>query len=428
MASSSENFHVEKEDTVVDYFDDDLDEVIVTFIPEELVKIIGNGKDSNLDLINADPAHSDFTQRKIKTIDLKLSKDEICAKTFTIFETVLSSMKADGCYFVAAEETVEARKKAITLVELDCKSNAAVVAAANASSNDNNNDNLNPYVSIISGLYEIALKCESHCLLTEAKKAMWQDFYLHLSSKRSGGWLYLMDIVSKEISGSEFDLFVFKLAYIVMERLFVLNLEAYENENSAEIRLASSKLDDRESNILKYVAGFVAFSLKKRFNRHPNELNQNLLKSLESWTVKEYEKSCFEFKNKWVSLVNRGGLVDVNDKCFLFFRSIEYAVRRVFNVELLQKYAGENLKELLIKQIFNNKHVIYCWDRLTESTKLSKDEKERLFKDVVSYWISIRGRAFVRAWVDGLRMNYRDKVSSKGEHSHRKQLNAKSKK
>ena len=33
-----------------------------------------------------------------------------CTETFTIFKTVLSSMEADICYFVAAKETVEARK------------------------------------------------------------------------------------------------------------------------------------------------------------------------------------------------------------------------------------------------------------------------------------------------------------------------------
>ena len=33
-----------------------------------------------------------------------------CTETFTIFKTVLSSMEADICYFVVAEETVEARK------------------------------------------------------------------------------------------------------------------------------------------------------------------------------------------------------------------------------------------------------------------------------------------------------------------------------
>ena len=208
-----------------------------------------------------------------------------------------------------------------------------------------------------------------------------------------------------------------------------MNLETYEIEHGKAARsYDNEKLDDRENNILKYVAGFVAFSLKKRFTRNPNALNKNLCKSLENWSVKQFESKCFEFKDRWIDLVNRGGLVDVNNKCFLFFRSVEYAVRRVFNVDILTNYAGENLKELITKQIFNNKHVIYCWDRLNENSKMEKEEKERLFKDVISYWISIRGRAFVRAWVDGMRKDYKDKVSKKGEHSHRKELNASSKK
>ena len=90
-------------------------------------------------------------------------------------------------------------------------------------------------------------------------KAMWQGFYLYLSSKRSDGWLYLESIVSNEIIGQEFDLFVFKISYMVKD--FILNLDTYDCENSTQLQISSAlKLDERESNILKYVAGFVAFS------------------------------------------------------------------------------------------------------------------------------------------------------------------------
>uniref|UniRef100_A0A7M5X5K7 Uncharacterized protein n=1 Tax=Clytia hemisphaerica TaxID=252671 RepID=A0A7M5X5K7_9CNID len=181
-------------------------------------------------------------------------------------------------------------------------------------------------------------------------------------------------------------------------------------------------MDDREQNIVNYVAGFIAHSAKKYYKRKGSE-GEQFIAAIKTWSTGKKAK-CFEFKNKWIDLRDRGGLVHVSDNCFLFFRAIEYSVRDVFNPVTLNNYAGENLKELIKERIFKRKYVIYRWDELMKGDELDSIEKESLFKLVVVRWIDIRGKAFVRAWVDGLRQKYKDKVSDKGEHSHRKQLNA----
>eukprot|EP00111_Clytia_hemisphaerica_P010655 TCONS_00031123-protein len=171
--------------------------------------MISSGKDKNLDLINADPIHTDLTKKKIKTLDLKLSKSEISGETFTIFKTIMTLLDEDALYFIATDETVQARKRAIELINFDVLSKDA--AESNLVLKDN------PYVDIINELFDIVSKCETHCLLSEAKRSMWQEFYMYLSSKEnSEGWQHIQDLV--DLHDSEFDLLTFKMSYGILEK------------------------------------------------------------------------------------------------------------------------------------------------------------------------------------------------------------------
>ena len=60
-------------ETEVDYFDDDLDEVLINFIPDELVKSILDGTDPNLNLIHTEVEDTDDANKSVPKIVLKLS-------------------------------------------------------------------------------------------------------------------------------------------------------------------------------------------------------------------------------------------------------------------------------------------------------------------------------------------------------------------
>ena len=74
------------------------------------------------------------------------------------------------------------------------------------------------------------------------------------------------------------------------------------------------------------------------------------------WSKKENDSKSFEAKDKWINIINRGRLVDVNDNCFLFFRAVEYCVRDLFNTSYLKHYNGENLKTVLMKAVLESTH------------------------------------------------------------------------
>ena len=394
--------------TAEDYFDDDLDDVIINFVPDELVQSIINGTDPNLNFIHTEVGASDDSNKKVPKIVLKLTSKDVESQSTELWKKAITSLQEDKSYFIGTEETVSKRKKTL----LNLSSSLTELHGSN--------------LKIILKLYTmIELSLPTTSLISEGRRLMWQSFYGYLGSDESK-----VDFIHlKEISTVlNFDILVYKLTSKLLELLITANIELYisESESSSTSTSAAKereKMDDREQNIVNYVAGFIAHSTKKFYNRKGCE-GEQFIQAINKWSTGKKAK-CFEFKSKWVDLRNRGGLVNVNDNCFLFFRAIEYSVRDVFNPVTLNNYAGENLKEIIKERIYKRKYVIYRWDELMKGDELDSIEKESLFKLVVVRWIDIRGKAFVRAWVDGLRQKYKDKVSDKGEHSHRKQLNAK---
>ena len=45
-----------------------------------------------------------------------------------------------------------------------------------------------------------------------------------------------------------------------------------------------------------------------------------------------------DFARKWTDIVNRGGLIKINDDMFIFVRRVENVVRRVLNIGMLKSY------------------------------------------------------------------------------------------
>ena len=52
-----------------------------------------------------------------------------------------------------------------------------------------------------------------------------------------------------------------------------------------------------------------------------------------------------DYTRKWAELVNKGGLIEVNNNFFIFIRRAETYVQQILNLELLKNYEGEELRK-----------------------------------------------------------------------------------
>ena len=56
-------------------------------------------------------------------------------------------------------------------------------------------------------------------------------------------------------------------------------------------------------------------------------------------------ESFLDYTRKWAELVNKGGLIEVNNYLFIFIRRTETYVQKILNLELLKNYKGEELRK-----------------------------------------------------------------------------------
>ena len=87
--------------------------------------------------------------------------------------------------------------------------------------------------------------------------------------------------------------------------------------------LLELKLTSEEEEILRYVAGYVPFSLKRKYlkQRYLPE-GRAILTVLESWSTEEakHELSFLDYTRKWTEERNRGGLFTIKDDMYTFIR------------------------------------------------------------------------------------------------------------
>ena len=86
-----------------------------------------------------------------------------------------------------------------------------------------------------------------------------------------------------------------------------------------------------EENILRYAVGFVPFSLKKQCAKRKIDEFRQKIKCLNSLGVEdelEQSQTFLEYTRSWIEKQNRGGLFQLNDAAYLFFRAIESHCRK----------------------------------------------------------------------------------------------------
>ena len=215
------------------------------------------------------------------------------------------------------------------------------------------------------------------------------DFYL--------AWGELFNVLPRPSVVVNEDLLRQKLSFKLLQLLIIEN-----NISQIEIfPLSEEILTDRERNIvLRYVAGYIPHSINKRFEECKASSQRDCLKLISSLSKKGEGQFFLQSSNKWIDCSNRGGLFEISDQTFIFFRSMEYVVRKIFNVELLSNYKGENLKDVLLQRMLKNKRIINYWDEVSKNVNVEEKIKIFVLKEIMICWINICGTSFVKAWLD----------------------------
>ena len=108
--------------------------------------------------------------------------------------------------------------------------------------------------------------------------------------------------------------------------------------------------------------------------------------------------SCSNSTGSWVERVNRGGLFLVNNDFYTFIRNIEFELRKILNVSFFISYCGENIREVIVDKMRDNKVIQSFGDFFTRNVT-NKMFTENLKIQILNKWRNIRTHAFVNTWV-----------------------------
>ena len=209
------------------------------------------------------------------------------------------------------------------------------------------------------------------------------------------------------------------LTYCVREMNFMQNIPSVDTD------IENLTLSEEEQQTLYYVAGYIVHSLKKKYTKilkaHPQNIPAiSAQQFLDSVQIKSKEKVCgmsfLDFTRKWVEILDKGGLVRVNDDMFIFIRRIEYAARNVLNVKFVTKYKGQDLRDIIYQELDSSSLVTKYWESLSRNIP-NKELKKFLREQIIRKWVDIRAHSFVAAYVQVLKRKLRNMTSEEKNKS-----------
>ena len=195
----------------------------------------------------------------------------------------------------------------------------------------------------------------------------------------------------------------------------------FENErkiasNSKSPSVEEIKLTEEEQQVLYYVAGYIVYSLLKKYKKaqklNPKNSTCNaaitFLESLKLENAGRVRALKFlEFVRSWVDIKNRagdggGGLIKIGSEMYLFVRRIENCVRTVLNLHFIRKYRGEDLRDAILKEVKKSTMVDQYWESLSRNIP-NKTLSQSLKDQIINKWVDIRAHAFVKCYVQMLK-------------------------
>lgn len=162
------------------------------------------------------------------------------------------------------------------------------------------------------------------------------------------------------------------------------NFAAHDINNKMPIDLT-----DEENQALRYAAGYIPRSLKKKIlkSSRPHQQIQDLLLCLDDLLSDGTEESV---STEWITAVNHGGLLFVNNMTFELFYSMELEFRQFVGTDGINSCAVERMEK--------NDNILFCW-RIV-STAWDEECSSVLLPMILRLWVTIRGYSLCSAWME----------------------------
>ena len=145
-----------------------------------------------------------------------------------------------------------------------------------------------------------------------------------------------------------------------------------------------------EESIIRYAAGYVPMKLMKKYEKQSLDVAVEYVECLNSMAMNGDESSLQAYTLEWSRKVNRGGLFEVNDETFRFFREIEIKMQWHLMEVLRRQVPIEDQKQLIIDTVASDEDVQFLWALILCDVR-QEEHAIILLKDIIDLWLTIHG-------------------------------------
>ena len=201
-------------------------------------------------------------------------------------------------------------------------------------------------------------------------------------------------------------------------------LVTFPKQEPQDIDTPQSALKADDEQAVRYVAGYTALVLRKKYEKRvgdPKALKYlNCLSKMNENVEAEGEPPAFlEYTKLWIGKIKRGGLFQVNDDVFLLFRAMETAARRVqlFRMQV----------QILLFREHKNGMIRLCLCTGTiylvrHCSTMDSSESDDLLEEISDKLATIRGHSLASGWLEhyqrAKKENNKQKSLRKGLQQH----------
>ncbi len=153
---------------------------------------------------------------------------------------------------------------------------------------------------------------------------------------------------------------------------------------------APQTLTVEETYGLRYAAGYIVRSIKKKMKKSMHPLKEDIL--LCTFDLLDDGTESKQESQDWVHIIDRGGLTRVNNSTFELFVSMEHHFRKH-----VCRFEAPDF-EAATTAILSNEDVLFLWSIV--SSDWEEDSATALLDMVVKEWVKIRGFSLASAWVE----------------------------
>ena len=133
-------------------------------------------------------------------------------------------------------------------------------------------------------------------------------------------------------------------------------------------------ISEEEEQILYYVAGFIVFSMKRKYEKILKENSKGIrasnalifLRSVNNVGGEKIQEHFFnESIQKWKDQINRGELIQPNAEFYSFVKHIELVAKNLMTFQFLSKYRNEDVRDVFKDKLEVNSVVRSSWYSLS---------------------------------------------------------------